>query len=204
MGESGASRAALDVIVDRVSETPKDELQAELTALPLPSLEIAPLGARLDLGEGDTRLVLSRTGSSISGDVTWNASGASWLREGSEGLEGAAELLWRTLSSLTSVEITLGLSGTLSAPDISIGSNIGSQVAQALRAQVGDEFRRAEARARAEVNRLIGPPVAEARAQLADMESVVDQQLSGYQRDLNQLRGALESRLRELTPGAGG
>ncbi len=204
MGESGAASATLDVIVDRVNDIPRDELRAELTSLPLPSLEIAPLGARLDLGEGDTRLVLSRTGSSISGNVTWNASGASWLREGSEELEGAAELLWRTLSSLTSIEITLGLSGTLSAPDISIGSNIGRQVAQALRAQVGDEFRRAEARARAEVDRLIGPPVADARAQLADMESRVGQQLGDYQRDLDEVRGALESRLRELTPGAGG
>jgi hypothetical protein len=35
------------------------------------------------------------------------------------------------------------------------------------------------------------------------LESGVGQQLSDYQRDLDEVRDALESRLRELTPGAG-
>lgn len=204
MGESGTSSVTLDVIVDRVGQTPKDELRAELTGLPLPSLEIAALGARLELGEGDTRVALSRTGSSISGEVTWSASGARWLREGSESLEGAAGLLWRTLSSLSSVEITLGLSGTLSSPGISVRSNIGRQVVRALRAQIGDEFRRVEARARAEVDRLIERPLADARTQLADLEDGIGQRLSVYRSELDEYKASLESRLRDLTPGIPG
>ena len=105
---------------------------------------------------------LSRSGDSILGEVTWSALGATWQRSGTEGL-GAACYVWDLVSRLTSVEITIALDGTLSSPGISIRSNIGGQIVQALRAQIGDEVARAEARARAEVDRYIEQSLADVR-----------------------------------------
>ena len=198
-GESGATRGGLDLSLDRTGNTPEDQLVAQFSRLPLPALDIGALGARLDLGEGATRVELSRSGDAIVGDVTWSATGATWQRDGPEAT-GAAAYLWDIVASLTSIEITLGLDGTFSSPGISVRSNIGEQIVQALRDQIGDEIRRAEARARAEVDRLIEQSVTEVRSQLADFEEGISGTLGDYRGELDRVRTSLETRLRDLAP----
>ena len=185
--------------LDRTGDIAEDELIARLSGLPLPSLEIGALGARLDLGDGDMRVDLSRSGNSILGAVTWSASDATWHRNGPDAT-GAAGYLWDIVSRLTSIEITLGLDGPLSSPGISIRSNIGGQIVQALRDQIGDEVRRAEARARAEVDRIIEQSLTDARNRIAGFEDGIGGTLTGYTSELNRLKTSLERRLRDLTP----
>ena len=198
-GENGTASAALDLSLDRTGDTAEDELIARLSGLPLPSLQIAALGARLDLGDGDMRVDLSRSGNSILGAVTWSAIGATWHHLGPDPT-GAAGYLWDIVSRLTSVEITLGLDGPLSSPGVSVRSNIGGQIVQALRDQIGDEVRRAEARARAEVDRLIEQSLTDARNRLAGFEEAIGGTLTEYTGELDRLRTSLERRLRDLTP----
>jgi len=198
-GENGTAIAALDLSLDRTGGIAEDELIARLSGLPLPSLEIDALGARLDLGDGDLRVDLSRSGNSILGAVTWSAIGATWYPNGPDAT-GAAGYLWDIVSRLTSIEITLGLDGTLSSPGISIRSNIGGQIVQALRDQIGDEVRRAEARARAEVDRLIEQSLTDARNRLAGFEEGIGGTLIEYTGELNRFKTSLERRLRDLTP----
>ena len=198
-GENGAARAALDLSVDRTGDVAADRLSAEMTGLPLPSLEIAALGARLDLGDGATRVDLSRSGDSILGDVTWSTSSATWQRSAPDPT-GATGYLWDLVSRLASIEITLGLDGTLTSPEISIRSNIGAQITQALRDQVGDEVREAEARVRAEVDRLIDQPLDDARSQVASFQEGIGGSLTDFRGELDRLKVSLETRLRDLTP----
>ena len=198
-GESGTARAELDLSLDRTGDVPVDRLVARFSGLPLPSLEIAALGASLDLGDGGTRVDLSRSGDSIVGSVTWSATGALWQRRGPEAI-GAAGYLWDLVSSLTSIEITLGLDGTLSSPGISVRSNIGGQIVQALRDQIGDEARRAETRARAQVDRFIEQALTEARSQVTGFEEGIAGALGDDRAELDRLKMSLETRLRELTP----
>ena len=198
-GENGTASAALDLSLDRTGDIAQDELIARLSGLPLPSLQIAAIGARLDLGDGDMRVDLSRSGNSILGAVTWSAVGATWHRVGSDAT-GAAGYLWDIVSRLTSVEITLGLDGPLSSPGISVRSNIGGQIVRALRDQIGDEVRRAEARARAEVDRLIEQSLIDARNRLAGFEEGIGGTLTEYTGELDRLKTSLERRLRDLTP----
>ena len=198
-GENSAARAVFDLSLDRARDVAVDRLVARLSGLPLPSLEVAALGARLDLGEGGTLVDLSRSGDSIVGAVTWSATGANWGRTSSD-VTGPAGYLWDLVSSLTSIEITLGLDGTLSSPGISVRSNIGGQIVQALRDRIGDEVRRAEARARAEVDRLLEQAQTEARDQVAGFEEGITGILSDNRGELDRLKTSLETRLRELTP----
>jgi len=198
-GENGAARATLDLSLDRTRDVPVDRLVAQFSGLPLPSLEIAVLGARLDLGDGGTRVDLSRWGDSIAGTVTWSATDASWQRTGPDPT-GVAAYVWNIVSSLTSLEITLGMDGTLSSPRISVRSNIGGQIVQALRDRIGDEVRRAETRARAQVDRLIEQALTEARSQVTGLEAGIGRRLSDDRGDLDRLSTSLEARLRELTP----
>ncbi len=198
-GESGPASAAFDLSLDRTGSVAEDQLIARLSGLPLPSLEIAALGGRLDLGDGDTRVDLSRSGNSILGEVTWSVTGATWERPDPDAT-GTADYLWDLVSRLTSVEITLELDGALFSPGISVRSNIGGQVVGALRDQIGSEVRRAEARARAEVDRLIEQSLVDARAQLAGFEEAIGGTLTDYSDELDGLKTSLERRLRDLTP----
>ena len=198
-GGNSTANAALDLSLDRTGDIAEDELIARLSGLPLPSLQIGALGARLDLGDGDMRVDLSRSGNSILGAVTWSAIGATWHRIGPDAT-GTAGYLWDIVSRLTSVEITLGLDGPLSSPGISVRSNIGGQIVQALRDQIGDEVRRAEARARAEVDRIIEQSLTDARNRIAGFEDGIGGMLTEYTGELNRLRTSLERRLRDLTP----
>ena len=98
------------------------------------------------------------------------------------------------------MEITVGLEGTLQSPGISIRSDIGEQIAQALRDQLGDEVRQAEARARAEVDRLIEQSLTDARIRLAGFEEGIGGTLTEYTGELDRLKTSLERRVRDLTP----
>ena len=198
-GENGGARATLDLSLDRTGPAAEDQLIARFSGLPLPSLEIGALGARLDLGDGGMRVDLSRSGDRILGEVTWSASGATWQRTGADAT-GATGYLWDIVSRLTSLEITLGLEGPLSSPGISVRSNIGGQVVRALRDQIGDEVRRAEARARASVDRLIEQALTDVRNQVVAFEESVGGPLREYRGELDRLKTSLEARLRELTP----
>jgi uncharacterized protein (TIGR03545 family) len=197
-GESGEARAELDLSLDRTGPTAQDRLVASFSGLPLPPLEIGAWEARLDLGNGAMRVDLSRSGDGILGDVTWSASGATWERAGPAS-SGTTGYLWDLVSRLTSVEITLGLDGPFRSPRISVRSNIGGQVAQALADQIGDEVRRAEARIRVEVDRLIEPALANTRNQIDDFEGAMLGPMSGYRRELDGLQTQLQARLRDLT-----
>ena len=196
-GESGAVRAALDLSLDRTGDVAEDRLIVRLSGLPLPSFEIPGLGARLDLGDGETRIDLSRSGNSILGDVTWSTTDAIWQRSGPD-RAGAAGFLWDVVSGLTSIEITLGLDGMLSSPGISVRSNIGGRIVDALRDQIGDEVRRAEALVGAEVDRLIAQSLTEARSQVAGFEEGLGGTLTEYSDELEGLKTSLERRLRNL------
>jgi F0F1-type ATP synthase membrane subunit b/b' len=69
-----------------------------------------------------------------------------------------------------------------------------------LRDQVGDEVRRAEAQARAQVDRLIEQALTQARSQVAGFEERLGGMLSDDRGELARLETSLETRLRELTP----
>lgn len=203
-GSNGTSEANVEIELDRTSATPNDGFRARLLNLPLPTLEIPMLAARLNLGDGTTTVALTRIGDSISGVVTWSTMSASWERDDPADSPLGTELIWETLSQLTSVEITMRLSGSLASPVLNVSSNIGSQVAGVMRARVANELELAEHRVREEVNRLIEEPLLDAHRSLAVLEDGVGQALGGYEQQLEQLKSHLETLLRQLRPGIPG
>lgn len=86
-----------------------------------------------------------------------------------------------------------------------VRTNIADAVANALRAQLGDEVRRAEQQVRARVDQLVETKVAEARSAADAARSQVLSRIAEERARLDEQRAALEARLRELTriPGVG-
>jgi len=111
----------------------------------------------------------------------------------------AEGLLWRTASSLRSVEIETRLSGSVNSPALAIRSNVGREVAAALRRELGAQVARAEQRVRAEVDRLVEARVTEARQRTETVQGRAREAIAAQRRQLDEVRGTLEAEVRNLT-----
>jgi hypothetical protein len=76
---------------------------------------------------------------------------------------------------------------------------VGQAVAQALRRELGAQVARAEQRVRAEVDRLVGTQVEEARRRADALQARVSDALAAQRREVSQVRSALETEVRNLT-----
>ena len=112
--------------------------------------------------------------------------------------EWARSLVRRTLADLGSVELEMGLSGSLESPELTVSSNLGAAVADALRREVGREVDAAEQRVRAEVAAQIQPLVARARGRLDELETGLAERVGAQRAEVEELRQRLEERIGEL------
>jgi len=192
----------------------RDSVSATLAGFALPSVTLGAVGARLDLNAGDVELVLARVGDSIAARWLVRSDSVGWSRLGDTTVAGptprigtrewADALLWRSVSSLRDVRIEARMSGALTSPRLAVSSNVGEEVARGLRHEIGAEVGRAEARARAEVDRLVQQRAAEARARLGALESGVQARVTEARSRLEALQVELEQRVRDLGRGVPG
>ena len=210
-GVAGPREAGLNVVVNHVATPIRDSVTAVLQGLSLAPISLPALGARLGFGAAAMQLSLVRVGDSLSARMVWRTESASWTREGGAADPGAGAgaavgsrawaegLLWRTASGLRSVEIETRLAGNLSSPALAIRSNVGREVAQALRRELGAQVTRAEQRVRAEVDRLVDARVEEARKRADALQERARDAISAQRKELDEVRGALGAEMRRLT-----
>lgn len=194
--------------MDRSGRVPRDSVDALVTGVALPSAPIRAAGARVDFGDGTVRLTLERGGDALSGMLRLSAAGVTWTRTADSSAGTAAPrmgsrewvegLVFRAASSVRDVEVEARISGRPDALLLAVSSNVGAAVANALQREVGAEIARTQARARAEVDRLVGQQVAQARARLTALENDVQARLSARQQQLQDAQAELEQRLQEL------
>lgn len=209
--ESGTGPRTINAfgVLDHVGRPATDSVEVSLEGISLPVVDLAALGARLDLGQGISSLSLTRRGDSLAGRLRWRSPDAAWSRlgpdrTGSQASARVTDLLWRTLSSINDVEIETRFSGTITSPRIAVSSNIGRQLARALRSQLGEEVNRLEGRLRSEIDRRLEEPLAQARRRAAEVEARALGEVDGYRNSLNEVKAQLERRLRQLTAGIPG
>jgi uncharacterized protein (TIGR03545 family) len=207
-GRQGPSGIRLFGLLDHVSVPIQDSVDVQLSGISLPSLDLAPVGARLHLRDGSTALSLERSGDQIRARWTWRSGDASWERlavraDTASGAIGssawAADLLWRSVAGIRDVEIDVRLSGSISSPRLTVGSNVGSVVAQTLRRELGRELERVESEIRARVDSLAGDQVARAEAAVAGLEARLRDEIAPLGAQIAELETRLQQEIRNLT-----
>jgi uncharacterized protein (TIGR03545 family) len=214
-GGRGPSRLAAFGVVDRVRPIPRDSVRVEADGLALPSISLGALGgAELALGSGRMELLLERTGDSLDARLLLRSADVSWRRREADSSAAAAappraprigtrewleDALWRATSAIREVEIAVRMAGPLRSPRLSVSSNVGEAVAGTLQRALGEQVRRAEAEARAEVDRLVQVQVDQARARVSALEREARDRVGAEEARLEAVRTELEQRLRELT-----
>lgn len=210
-GQVGPSDIRVAGLFDHRAQPVRDTLGARFSGITLPNFPLGGLGGQVRLGTGLSQLSIARNGEALSGRWLWRAPRVAWERDSTRARPADAraamveDALWRAMARVDSVEIEAVLGGTLRKPTMGVRTNIADAVANALRAQLGDEVRRAEQQVRARVDQLVETKVAEARTAADAARSQVLSRIAEERARLDEQRTALESRLRELTriPGVG-
>jgi uncharacterized protein (TIGR03545 family) len=210
-GPRGLSLAA---VIDHTSEVIRDSVGLSLTGVDLPSINLAPIGAALELGNGEGAFRLRRVGQEIEAafdwatdEVVWNLPAAETQRLAQAAIgtaDWARSIVWNTLQGIERIELSMGLSGDIDSPSISIESNVGSAVAESLRRELGEQIEEAEARLRAEVDERVQPLVQDARARVDTVQQEVAGRVTEQRQEIDALRERLEGRVQELASGIPG
>lgn len=189
----------------------RDTLGAYFSGIKLPDFPIGGLGGQVQLGQGMSSLRITRVGEQLSGEWTWRAPRVTWVRDSMRPASAnprtrfVEDMLWRAMQRIDSVEIVAAFGGTIKAPTLAVRTNVATAVGNALREQLGEEVRKAEAQVRERVSALVDAEVAKARAKADEVKAQATQRVVEERAKLEAQKQSLEARLRELTriPGIG-
>ena len=211
-GKVGPRDARVSGSIDHRRAPVRDSLTARFSGIPLPTMPLAGLGAAVALGDGTSELQLAREGDGLGGRWLWRSANVRWTRDtvgqpraATPTLRLVEDALWRAVSRIDSVEIEARFSGSVTKPQLAVRTNIAEAVADALKAQLGEEVQRAEQQVRARVDELVAAKVAEVRAEAEKIKTLVEERLTEERAKLDAQKAALEARLRDLAkiPGIG-
>ena len=211
---AGPQRIEVTGSLDHTGAVPHDVVSADLAGVRLPAFDLGAANTRMDLRTGAVNLALARTGDSVNGRWLVRSDSVGWTRLGDTATAGATAplgsrawldaLVWRAVSSLRNVEVEASISGRLSSPSVDVSSNVGGQVATALRQAVSAEVGKVEAQVKARVDSLVSQQVGAARGKLAALDAGPLKSLTDDQGALNGAEAQLQQKLRSLTGGIPG
>ena len=185
----------LAALLDHVRATPRDTAAASLVGVALPSLPLPSLPIHLEPGAGTVGLSLAMQGDQVRARWTVTSDRVRWVRDSAGAGSAVGDVVWRTVSAISTLQVSASLAGTLDRPELAVSSNLDRAIAERLRAMAGAEVAAAEQRMRAQVDSLVDGPVNAARARVAALGGEVTKRLGAERARLDDARRALEQRL---------
>ena len=197
--EASAPAVTAGAMLDHVHATARDTAGATVQGVTLPPIQLPSLPLTLDPGRGTAQLGFSLRGDTIRARWSIRSTHVQWARDSAAPRSTGVDLLWRTLSGITDLQVDAGVTGTLSQPRLVVRSNLDDAIAARLRTMLGEEAAAAERRLRAEVDRQVDPAIAPVRARVTTLQTDMTKRLADQRTRLDQAQKDLEARLRELT-----
>ncbi len=197
--EASAPAVTAGAMLDHVHATARDTAGATIQGVKLSPMHLPSLPMTLDPGQGTTQLGFALRGDTIRARWGIRSTHVRWSRDSAARSSTGADLLWRTLSGITDLQVDAGVTGTLSQPRLVVRSNLDDAIAARLRTMLGEEAAVAERKLRAEVDRQVDPAIAPVRARVTTLQTDVTKRLADQRARLDQAQKDLEARLRELT-----
>ena len=182
----------------------KDSVTLRLADLELPVIEVAGVPFTLTPGRGTVGFAFTMSGERIGGTWTLKAPSARWTADTTRvrGETSPEGLLWRVLRGLTDLQVRAELGGTLTSPTLAVRSNLDDAIAGSLRTMLGEELQRAEAKARAAVDKLVAPQVAALRGRYDGFTADIAKRVPLEQGQLDAADKRLAKEVKRLTSGA--
>jgi uncharacterized protein (TIGR03545 family) len=198
-GATGPEFAA-GAMLDHVRGTPQDTAGVSVGGIRLPAFQVPALPLRLDPGDASTHLGFNLRGDTIHARWGLRSSNVRWARDSALAHTVVGDLIWRTVSGISNLEVEARISGPLAHPQLAVRSNLDQAIAARLRAVLGEEVAAAERRLRAQVDALVDAKVGPVRARVTELQTQVLDQVAQQRARVDELQRSLEQRLRELVP----
>ena len=193
---ASAPAIAAGAMLDHVHATARDTAGATVQGVRLPVMQLPSLPMSLDPGQGTTQLGFTLKGDTIHARWGIRSTHVQWARDSAAPSSPVTDLLWRTLSGISDLQVDAGVTGTLSAPRLVVRSNLDEAIAGRLRTMMGEEVAAAERRLRAEVDRQVDPAIAPVRARVTALQTEITARLAQERARLDKAQKDLEARLR--------
>jgi uncharacterized protein (TIGR03545 family) len=205
-GAGDAPALALRGVIDHAGAAPRDRVTAELSNIVLPAIDLPGLPYRLEPGRGGSRLEVAIAGERIDARWTLRADAVRWIAD-STAVAAATTMqafVGRVLVGIPELELEATLTGPMKAPALSVRSNLDAVLAARLRAVLGEEVAKAEAKARAAVDSVVEARTAPLRARAEEVRADAERRIAEATATLDSAKAALDARLKALTGGVGG
>ena len=201
----GSAVAGIDVVavLDHVNPgRVRDSVSARLRGVALPTLEVPGLPFRLDPRRGAARLDFTMRNDQLSGRWSLTSSQVAWaLDSAGRKLNDLESIVWRVLSGLEELSVDARVSGGVGAPKLAVSSNLDRAIAARLEAVIGEEVAKAEKMVRAKVDSVVAERVEPVRRQVADVRGQAESRLRAEQKRLADVERELQAELERLTGG---
>jgi uncharacterized protein (TIGR03545 family) len=190
--------------LDHTGTTIRETITAQAAGVALPTISIPSLPYSMAWGRGSSELRIALNGEQLTGHWYVKSPRVTWQTDSAKArtLNPMESLVGRVLTGVNTLELTADITGTLDKPQLAITSNVDRQLAAQLRAVAGQELAKAEAKARAQVDRIVAEKSAPVKARVAEMRADAERRIADARTKLDEEKRKLDERLKALTGGA--
>jgi uncharacterized protein (TIGR03545 family) len=200
----GSAIAGIDVgaVVDHRTSAVRDSVSAKLRGVTLPSFAIPGLPFRIAPGTGAVNLTFALRGDQLLGHWSIGSREVAWaLDSAGRRRSDLEDLVWRVVSGLTQLDLSADVRGTIASPRLSVRSNLDEAIARRLKAVVGEEVAKVEAKARAKVDSIVSDKVEPVKQRIAALQADATRRAAAQQQRLDQAETDLQAQLKRMTGG---
>jgi len=195
-GASGPQLVA-GALLNHLRGIPVDTAGATVGGIQLPAFEVPGVPLRLDPGAAVTQLGFNLNGDTIHARLAIRSTNARWTRDSGFANGTIGDLIWRTVSGISNLDVEARLSGELHHPDLAVRSNLDQAIASRLRAVLGEQVAAAERQIRDRVGALVNDKVGPVRAKVKEVQTQAQAQVAQQRVRLDELQKQLEQQLRQ-------
>lgn len=191
--------------LDHTSARQREVVNVQAAGVKLPTLPVPALPYSMDPGRGTSELRFVLDGEQLSGRWVVHSTNLTWKSDSSRarrgGLNTIEALVARVLTGVDRLDLTAEIGGTVKLPRLAVRSNLDRQVADRLRAVAGEEIAAAQAKARAQVDRLVEEKSAPVKAKIGELRAESERRVADARTKLDDEKRKLDERLKALTGG---
>ena len=160
-------------MLNHLRGVPVDTAGATVGGITVPAFDVPGVPLRLDPGAATTQLGFKLNGDTVHARFAIRSSTVRWSRDSSLSNTTIGDLMWRTVSGISDLDVEARLTGALHNPDLAVRSNLDQAIATRLRAVLGEQVAAAERQMRARVDALVNDKVAPVRAKVSEAQTQV-------------------------------
>ena len=184
-------------LLNHLHGVPVDTAGATVGGIRLPAFQVPGVPLRLDPGAAVTQLGFNLNGDTIHARFAIRSTSVRWSRDSGFANSTIGDLIWRTVSGISTLDVEARLSGELHHPDLAVRSNLDQAIASRLTAVLGEEVAAAERQIRQRVDSLVNDKVGPVRARVNEVQNQAQAQVAQQRARLDDLQKQLEQQLRQ-------